>query len=214
MRKLFVVQGARVAFWFVGGRSSDYPYDQTLLVLRDLFDMLEQKELLFVDRFACYSYDLRQDKEIPTSFPFQPDSLAYWKHMIERVSPAPPYANIFNNDITMRGKTLLYEDQKACWYDNAFEVRFSIEGFPRFWINLYATHFVPYYLDASAPNPDFNSNYQRFRGFVDELTSKYPDLEVVLEDDYSPYAKMEGLEIKNLIYGDDGSMISIEIHGD
>lgn len=111
-------------------------------------------------------------------------------------------------------KTLLYEDQKSYWYDNAFEISFSIEGFPCFWINLYATHFMPYYLDTSAQNPDFILNYQRFRDFIDELASKYPDLEVVLEDECTPYAKMKGLEIKNLIYSDDGSMISIEIHDD
>lgn len=213
MKKLFVVRGTPIAFWFVGGRSADYPYDQTLLVLRDLFAMLEQKELLIANRLSCFDAELRVHREIPITLPFEPSRLTYWAAMVEQASN---YSGdkLFYTDITMRGKTLLYEDQKACWYDNAFEVRFSIEGFPRFWINLYATHFVPYYLDASAPNPYFNSNYQRFRGFVDELTSKYPDLEVVLEDDYSPYAKMEGLEIKNLTYGDDGSMISIEIHGD
>ena len=56
MKKLYVVaSGSPVAFWYVGSYSGDpYPHVQAMVILADLFAMLEQKQLLFVDRFATW----------------------------------------------------------------------------------------------------------------------------------------------------------------
>lgn len=211
--KCHVFKHSRVAFWYMTTKMSECPPDLSMSIVGDLFKKLEEQQLLIPKSLFCRDLKNGCKKEISMTGLFRPYDHSYWEEVF-RQADRYPQQELFNNDIYIKGNTVLYENKNPVVYEGGFEVVLSLIEYPVFWINVYSTHFMPFYLDASAPNPDYMANYQRFRDVMDELLSKYPDLEVVLDDDYTMYAKMEGLEIKNLTYSDDGSMISIEISDD
>lgn len=193
-----------------------YSIEKTIVMIGDWFNCLEEQELLTPSALFCDGPEHTRQTRIPMLEAFQPYSLDYWKRIL-KYTTGYKGEYLFENEILVLGRSTLYEHQQKKDYDYSFaaEIRLSSTGNPVVFIQIFASHFLPYYLDASAPNPDYQDNYRRLRAVFDFMIEKYRDLELIENlENSTPYAEMKGLEIKNLTYSDDGSLISIDMGSD